>query len=341
VSVAYISMEFGVDERLAIYAGGLGILAGDFLKAAHDLGRPVVGLGLRYAEGYTHQRIGPHQEPIDEWREQSTDFLRDTGVRVVVRVGQREVRCRVWQVEGLPIPPLYLLEPVDPEDLWITRRLYDAAPDCRIAQEMLLGIGGVRALRALDREPALYHFNEGHAVFAGIELIAATMERGRAFEAAWEAARTRIVFTTHTPVPAGNETHDLADLLRLHAGCELTRSELVQLGGDPFNMTVAGLRLARAANAVAQLHGETARRMWAHAEGRAPIIAITNGVHAPTWQDERIPPHRGHHDPDQERRVHRAPKRPWSIDLLVLYHITSHVAPVVHVYREANTVPTY
>ena len=207
-------------------------------------------------------------------------MLTDTGARVRVRVAAREVECRVWRVGRYAIAPLYLLEPTDPRDLWITRRLYDPRPDCRVAQEMLLGIGGVRALRALHLPVELYHFNEGHAVFAGIEMIADRMEAGQTFREAWRAARERIVFTTHTPVPAGNEVHPLADLRRLGAGCELVPSELAELGGDPFNMTVAGLRLAHLANAVAQLHGETARAMWAHVKGAAPIIAITNGVHA-------------------------------------------------------------
>jgi starch phosphorylase len=135
----------------------------------------------------------------------------------------------------------------------------------------------------------LYHFNEGHAAFAGLELIASAMEAGADFGAAWRMARQRIVFTTHTPVPAGNETHALADLGRLGAGCELVDGELREIGGDPFNMTVAGLRLARRANAVSQLHGQTACAMWAHVGGAAPIIAITNGVHVGTWQDPRIP----------------------------------------------------
>jgi starch phosphorylase len=207
---------------------------------------------------------------------------------VRVRVAAREVECRVWRVGRYAIAPLYLLEPTDPRDLWITRRLYDPRPDCRLAQEMLLGIGGVRALRALHLPVERFHFNEGHAVFAGLEMIADRMEAGHDFAAAWKAARERIVFTTHTPVPAGNEVHSLADLRRLGAGCELVSSELAEIGGDPFNMTVAGLRLARAANAVAQLHGETARAMWAHVEDAAPIIAITNGVHPGTWQDARI-----------------------------------------------------
>jgi glycogen phosphorylase len=288
-TVAYFSMEFGLHEEFPSYSGGLGVLAGDFLKAAHDLGLPVVGIGLRWAEGYTTQRLDASGEPVDEWHEHRPDFLEDTGIRVRVRVAARRVECRVWRVGRYAIVPLYLLEPIDARDLWITRRLYDTRPDCRIAQEMLLGIGGARALRLLHPEVETYHFNEGHAVFAGVELIAAQMEAGTSFEAAWRAARARIVFTTHTPVPAGNEIHALGDILRLGAGCELVAGELRQLGGDPFNMTVAGLRLARRANAVSERHGQTARAMWADVLNAAPIVAVTNGVHVPTWQDPRVP----------------------------------------------------
>jgi starch phosphorylase len=282
-------MEYGLHEEFPSYAGGLGVLAGDFMKSAGDLGLPVVGIGLRWAEGYTAQRIGPDGFPLDEWHEHKPDFLTDTGTRVRVRVAAREVECRVWRVGRYQIAPLFLLEPTDPRDLWITRRLYDTRPDCRLAQEMLLGIGGVRALQAMHQPVDLYHFNEGHAVFAGLELIADRMEAGMDFEEARRAVRAGIVFTTHTPVPAGNETHPLADLRRLGADCDLLPAELRAIGGDPFNMTVAGLRLARRANAVAQLHGETARRMWAEVEDAARIIAITNGVHAGTWQDPRVP----------------------------------------------------
>jgi starch phosphorylase len=287
--IAYFSMEYGLHEEFPSYAGGLGVLAGDFMKSAGDLGLPVVGIGLRWAEGYTAQRIGPDGFPLDEWHEHKPDFLTDTGTRVRVRVAAREVECRVWRVGRYQIAPLFLLEPTDPRDLWITRRLYDTRPDCRLAQEMLLGIGGVRALQAMHQPVDLYHFNEGHAVFAGLELIADRMEAGMDFEEARRAVRAGIVFTTHTPVPAGNETHPLADLRRLGADCDLLPAELRAIGGDPFNMTVAGLRLARRANAVAQLHGETARRMWAEVEDAARIIAITNGVHAGTWQDPRGP----------------------------------------------------
>jgi starch phosphorylase len=286
--VAYFSMEYGLHEEFHSYAGGLGVLAGDFMKSAGELGLPVVGIGLRWAQGYTAQRIGPDGYPYDEWENNRADFLQDTKIRVRVRVGRREVECRVWRVGRYAIAPLFLLEPTDPQDRWITRRLYDTRPDCRIAQEMLLGIGGVRALRALHLPVTLYHFNEGHAVFAGIELIADRMEAGMDFREAWRDARATIVFTTHTPVPAGNEVHALSDLLRLGAACELVPSELREIGGDPFNMTVAGLRLARLANAVSQLHGRTATAMWAHVEHAARIIAVTNGAHVGTWQDPRI-----------------------------------------------------
>jgi starch phosphorylase len=289
-TVAYFCMEFGLHEDFPIYAGGLGILAGDYLKAARDERLPVVGVGIRWARGYSRQRVDADGKPVDEFPEYRADFLEDTGVRVRVRIAAREVEARVWHVERWGSAPLYLLEPVEAEDAWITHRLYENVPERRVAQEILLGVGGVRALRRLGIAVDTYHFNEGHAVFAGIELIADRMESGVAFRDAWDAARRAIVFTTHTPIPAGNEVHALADLRRLGACLELVDDEMRAIGGDPFNMTVAGLRLARKANAVAQLHGEVSREMWKDVEGAAEIIAITNGVHVPTWQDGRIAP---------------------------------------------------
>jgi starch phosphorylase len=287
-TVAYFCMEFGLHEEFPIYAGGLGILAGDFIKSARDLELPVVGVGLRYARGYSRQRIGDDGLPVDEFPACPTIGLTDTGVRVRVRVAAREVEAKVWHTTHWGTAPLFLLEPVAPEDAWITQRLYDPTLDCRVAQEILLGVGGVRALRRLGLDVATYHFNEGHAVFAGVELIAERMAAGLRFEDAWAAARRQIVFTTHTPVAAGNEVHSLAELRRLGACCELVDWEMRRLGGDPFNMTVAGLRLARLANAVSARHGEVSRAMWRDVDGACPIIAITNGVHVPTWQDARI-----------------------------------------------------
>src|SRR5205809_460764 len=240
-------MEFGLHEEFPIYAGGLGILAGDFLKAARDLGLSVVGVGLRWARGYSRQRIGDDGTPVDEFPEYSADFLTDTGARVRVRVAEREVEARVWRTERWGNAPLLLLEPVAEEDRWITHRLYEPSLDRRVAQEILLGVGGVRALAALGLNVDTYHFNEGHAVFAGVAMIAERTAAGTGFREAWDAVRERIVFTTHTPIPAGNEVHPLGELGRLGACCELGEAEMRVIGRDPFNMTVAGLRLSRRA----------------------------------------------------------------------------------------------
>src|SRR5262244_1264553 len=282
--VAYFCMEFGLHAEFPIYAGGLGILAGDYIKSAHDLGRPVVGVGLRWARGYSRQRLAPDGTPVDDFPEYAADFLEDTRVRVRVRVGTREVEARVWQVTRWGNAPLFLLEPTAEADRWITHRLYEPTLDRRVAQEILLGVGGIRALRKLGLEVATYHFNEGHAVFAGVELIAERMAAGTSFADAWGAVREQIVFTTHTPVAAGNEVHAIAELRRLGACCELVDWEMRQIGGDPFNMTVARLRLSRRANAVSQLHAEVSRTMWHDVEGASEIVPITNGVPVPTWQ---------------------------------------------------------
>jgi starch phosphorylase len=286
--VAYFCMEYGLDESFPIYSGGLGALSGDFTKSAHDLDLPVVAVGLCWERGYGVQRIRPDGQPTYEYPVVDRSFLEDTGVRVRVRVRGVEVPCSVRVTERFGNVPLYMIEPYREEHRWITRRLYEAGTDVRIAQEMLLGIGGVRALNWLGLDVSAYHFNEGHAVFAGVELLAERMEGGMMFSQAWADTRRRMVFTTHTPVPAGNEVHGLADLRRMGACLELSDAEMRALGGDPFNMTVAGLRLSRRANAVSALHGETARAMWASVQDAAPIISITNGVHAGTWQAPSI-----------------------------------------------------
>ena len=285
---AYFCMEYGLHESFPIYSGGLGILAGDFIKSAHDLALPVVAVGLRWERGYCVQRIGPDGQPVDEFPPFEADFLRDTGVRVRVAVNGDEVQCVVWVTTRFGHAPLYLIEPVRKEHRWITRRLYEAGTDVRIAQELLLGVGGLRALNWLGIPVAAYHFNEGHAVFAGLEMIAERMEAGMSFPEAWADTRGRIVFTTHTPIQAGNEEHQLKDLRRVGACLQLSGAEMRAVGGDPFNMTVAGLRLAHRANAVSQLHAETARAMWKHVDNAAPIVAITNGVHVPTWQSPAV-----------------------------------------------------
>ena len=219
-TVAYFCMEYGLHEEFPIYAGGLGILAGDFIKSGRDLGLPVVGVGLRWLHGYSRQRILPDGQPVDDFPTYRADFLEDTGVRVRVRIASREVEARVWRTERWGNAPLFLLEPVAGDDAWITRRLYEPTLDCRVAQEILLGVGGIRALRKLGLDVDVYHFNEGHAVFAGLEMIAERMAAGADFRSAWAEVRRRIVFTTHTPVAAGNEVHAVRDLLRLGASCD-------------------------------------------------------------------------------------------------------------------------
>lgn len=289
--VAYFCMEYGLHKELPIYAGGLGILAGDYLKAAADLRVPMVGIGILWRQDYTKQLIGEDGRPYDVYPNYDYDFVKDTGAAVKVRVQGAEVTCKVRMVDQYGNTPLYLLDTNFPgsRDGWMTEKLYGGGGVDRVAQEIILGIGGVRALRAMGIEVDVYHFNEGHAVFAGIELIREKMHtRGMTFKEAWVATREEVVFTTHTPVSAGNEAHNHDLLQRMEAYNGLTFDQMRQLGGDPFNMTVAALRLSRTANAVSKLHGETARKMWQGVHRAAPIISITNGVHVRTWQDPRI-----------------------------------------------------
>jgi glycogen phosphorylase len=304
--VAYFCMEYGLSERLTIYSGGLGVLAGDFLRSAKALELPLVGVGIAWAEGYTLQTIGADGQPHDTGMPLDRSYLVREEPTVSVTIGDREVPLTIWRVEAFDNATLYLLEPAEARDQWITRRLYGGGEDDRVAQEIILGVGGVRALAALGIHTDLYHFNEGHAVFAGLELMQRHRERGASFDAAWEAVREQIVFTTHTPVDAGNEKHDFDRLKKMGAKGEFSAHELERLGGRPFNMTVAGLRLAARANAVAELHGETARRMWQHVSDAAPIDAITNGVDHRVWQDERV---RDATDAVELDRAHAAGKR--------------------------------
>ena len=288
--VAYFCMEYGLDDTLKTYAGGLGILAGDHLKAAHDLDLPLVAIGVKWKRGYGTQVMGDDGMPTYAFPDYHYDFLEDTGVEVQVEVANQPVTLKVWKCDGFGNAALYLLDadvPGNPEPL-ITGRLYSGAPDERVAQEIVLGVGGVRALRALGIDVDVYHFNEGHALLAAFELIREKMDRGASYESAFEATREEVVFTTHTPVLAGNEEHPVERLTRLGADLGLGAEKLEAIGGSPFNMTVGALRLARNANAVAQLHGYTAGQMWAHVTDAAEIIAITNGVHHQTWVDSAV-----------------------------------------------------
>ena len=308
--VAYFSPEFGISETLPQYSGGLGILAGDHLKAASDLGLPLTAVGLLYAEGYFRQSL--NADGVQEERYPPLDplglALHSTDVQVSLQIGEEDVKINVWRVEVGRVP-LYLLdtnvEGNSPEAAGITDRLYGGDTEHRLRQEMVLGIGGVRALRALGLQPQVFHTNEGHAGFLSLERIRELVATGFTFREAVEAVRAGGVFTTHTPVPAGIDRFSPELMTKYFAGFAesygLTFEELMEIGhreDEPdgkFNMAVMGLRLAGRANGVAQLHGEVSREMFAglwpdvpHEE--VPIGAITNGVHAPTWVGNHIAP---------------------------------------------------
>ena len=301
--VAFFCAEYGVHPSLPIYAGGLGVLAGDLLKAASDAGVPMVAIGLLYRHGYFRQRIDTSGWQHEYWVDVDPDRLpaalvsgegrAPLTIRVPIR--GRDVTAYIWCV-AVGRVPLYLLDTWATEnrqvDRWITSRLYVGDRDTRLAQYALLGLGGVRALGALGIDPGVIHLNEGHASLAPLELAAAEVAAGRPFAEALDAARRRTVFTTHTPVPAGNETYSVDELARTHPTLpERLATDwhaLLALGrvrpedqGEPFGVTPFGLRVSHAANAVSRRHGEVARAMWR--DLGVPIGHVTNGVHVATW----------------------------------------------------------
>jgi len=296
--VAYFSLEFGVDERLPVYAGGLGVLAGDHLKAASDLEVPLVGVGLFYREGYFRQEVGADGRQAERYDERDPAGLglEDTGVTVTVEVPAGPVDARAWRTNVGHVPLVLL----DADGL--SGALYGGDREHRLGQELLLGLGGVRALRELGLAPTVFHLNEGHAAFTALERLRALVEDdGLPVEDALEAVRRATVFTTHTPVPAGNERFDVT-LVRRHLEPLAERiglgwDALVALGradGDEaFGLTPFALRTAARRNGVSRLHGKVARGMWAglwpaRAAEDVPIGHVTNGVHPRTWLSEEL-----------------------------------------------------
>ncbi len=287
--VAYFSMEFGLEARLPIYAGGLGVLAGDYLKAAAELGLPLVGVGLLYRDGYFRQELdasGRQVEAREHFDPEAFGLAREQ-VTIGLELAGESLEVAVWRYDVGSVP-LYLLDADG-----VTDSLYGGDREHRIRQELVLGIGGVRALAALGLDPGVYHVNEGHAAFLGIERARALVERGTSTAAALQGVTATTVFTTHTPVPAGNEVFAEELVLRYLGGpaeqAGISADELLGLGrsngtGD-FGLTPLALRLAARANAVSALHGEVARSMWAGLSPTpgAPIEHITNGIHLGTW----------------------------------------------------------
>jgi starch phosphorylase len=289
VLVAYFSMEFGLEARLPIYSGGLGVLAGDHLKAAAELGVPLIGVGLFYRRGYFSQSVdesGRQTEAYVDTDPEALGLVREP-VSVELELDGEPVEARVWRHDVGSVP-LYLLD-VD----GVTDVLYGGDREHRIRQEIVLGVGGTRALEALGFEPTVYHANEGHAVFLAIERARRLVEQGVAPQDALAQVRESTIFTTHTPVPAGNEVFADDLVLRyvgsLGARAGLTPEELLALGHadgtEGFGLTPLALRVTAHANAVSKLHGEVAREMWAGLwPGRpVPIGHVTNGVHLGTW----------------------------------------------------------
>lgn len=307
--IAYFSAEFGVHEGWPIYSGGLGVLAGDHIKSASDLGLPFVGVGLYYHHGYFQQGISPdgkqteaypHQHPVE------LGFRRAVGaggqpLEVYVPMADRKIRCVVWEGR-VGRARLYLLDAAvpgnRPDDQELSHRLYGGDSTMRIAQEILLGVGGLRAIRGLGFDPSVLHLNEGHCAFVALERLREELERGFSREEAWELVRQECVFTTHTPVAAGHDRFwqqlvaEIAPSLYQRAGMSL--AEFMDLGrehpgsDEQLCMTVLAARASRSINGVSAKHGEVSRAMWQQLwPGRAvdevPIGHVTNGVHARAW----------------------------------------------------------
>ncbi len=309
--IGYFSFEFGLHESLMVYAGGLGVLSGDHLKEASDLGMPLTAVGFLYTYGYFSQHIT--EDGWQEARNMSIDFnsqplisLEDEKgepIKIYVDLPGRRVYVRVYELRVGRVP-LYLLQTNIPEneaaDRQLTDRLYISDLDLRISQEILLGIGGVRALRALGCKPTAWHMNEGHAAFLGLERCRELIEsEDITFAEAAEKVNLTNIFTTHTPVPAGNDEFPiwLVEKYFNHVlpALKLTRDEFINVakvqqswGGEAFSMPVLALRLSNYRNAVSELHGHVSRKMWSflwntEKEEEVPISYVTNGVHASTW----------------------------------------------------------
>ncbi|MBN1551547.1 alpha-glucan family phosphorylase [bacterium] len=313
--IAYFSCEYGLDESLPVYSGGLGILSGDHLKSASDLGIPLVGIGLLYQEGYFQQYLnndGWQQEryPDNDWYNMSVKLeTTEDGspLKISLPLGDEEIYCQIWCVKVGSIP-LYLLDTNIPENSIrhraITSRLYGGDREMRIQQEIILGMGGVKALEALKLSPSVYHINEGHSAFLSIQRMMNLMEKyDISLDAAKEIIRATSVFTTHTPVPAGNEHFSLElvskyfkNIIRVMG---ISLDEFLALGqqepgkSNSFCLTVLALRMSAFCNGVSKLHGETTRNMWHFLWpelpiDEVPITHITNGIHTFSWISKRM-----------------------------------------------------
>ena len=309
--IAYFSAEYGLDQTIAIYSGGLGILSGDHLKSASDLGIPLVAVGLMYKNGYFHQKIDKNGVQHPEYKDLNMSDLPIKTVKdnegndfiTYIKFPKRKIYLKVWEIDVGRVK-LYLLDSdIDKnnvEDRDTTARLYGGDQEMRIRQEIILGMGGVNALKKLGYNPTVYHMNEGHSAFLNLELIKDTIrDREVSFEIARDIVSSKTVFTTHTPVPAGNDIFPIALVEKYFKDfwprLGLTREEFLKLGMKPvenldhgFNMGILALKIAGKKNGVSKLHGEVSRELfadvWPHiAPSESPITYVTNGIHTCTW----------------------------------------------------------
>lgn len=285
--VAYFSMEMAIDQTLSTYSGGLGFLAGSHMLSAGYLGLPMVGICMLWSYGYYDQRISSENTVEIAYVRKQYDFLTDLNITVDVEIFGRNVKVKAFRLEPETfgtVPVYYLTTDIpenDEEARQYSHKLYDGDEKVRVAQETILGIAGIRALEAAGYKYDLIHLNEGHALPAAFELL-------RMYNGDLNKVKEKTVFTTHTPVSAGNEVHWVDMLMEAGFFAGNSRETAVQLGGESFSLTVAALRMSKLANAVSQLHGLVSNKMWEHVEGRCPITAITNAVHLPSWMDDRI-----------------------------------------------------
>ena len=286
-NVAYFSMEIALDQSLNTYSGGLGFLAGSHMLSAGYLQMPMVGVTMLWSYGYYDQRIDHSGNVEVAYIRKYYDFLTDLDVTVEVETFGEKVKVKAYKVEAdlFGACPVYLLTTdIEGNSEWarrISHRLYDGDERIRIAQETVLGVAGIRVLQAVGYDFDVVHMNEGHALPAAFEML-------RQYDGDLEKVKRKTVFTTHTPVAAGNEVHWVDTLLQGGFFSGASRERAVELGGENFSLTVAALRMSRIANAVSQLHGLVANKMWEWVDGRCPIRAITNAVNLHYWQDKRI-----------------------------------------------------
>ncbi len=304
LKVAYFCSEYAIHESMPQYAGGLGVLAGDHLKSASDLGVPLVAVGRLYRHGYYEQQLNRDgtTRVTYPWYDFQEWPIQDTGRTIAVTLARRKVYAKIWKLQ-VGRTELYLLDadiPDNrPQDRALTHYLYGGDSESRLRQQILLGIGGFRALQALGIRPTVYHLNEGHAAFCGVDRLRKLRAQGKSFKRACEIVRGSTVFTTHTPVPAGHDRYDpkliTKYLAPIREALGIGRDAFLALGREnpenrkePFCMTILALKLSAHVNGVAKLHGKVSREMWRGVYGvksatKVPIGHVTNGIHTQTW----------------------------------------------------------